>query len=179
MKPIIIYMALFSLLLMAGCSFIANANEDSKTSQAEPIYDVNIQTEIVEFEEYHITVHYPDTPNNQINQTIIDYVNQKKAAFKKESYKSLQENEVKSSHELHIDYEVLHQDHRFFVVQFEETMDVVPGEPVIKKTTINFDKKNGKRIELKDLFKEDLPYIDRLVEFTAGVLKKDEDHRQM
>ncbi|MGP4068594.1 polysaccharide deacetylase family protein [Halobacillus sp. B29] len=178
MKPIIIYMALFSLLLMAGCSFIANANEDSKTSQAEPIYDVNIQTEIVEFEEYHITVHYPDTPNNQINQTIIDYVNQKKAAFKKESYKALQENEVKSSHELHIDYEVLHQDHRFFVVQFEETMDVVPGEPVIKKTTINFDKKNGKRIELKDLFKEDLPYIDRLVEFTAGTLKKDGDYSE-
>ncbi|MGP4076186.1 polysaccharide deacetylase family protein [Halobacillus sp. K22] len=176
MKPIIIYMALLSLLLMTGCSFIANANGDSQKSTGEPIYDVKIQTEIIEYEEYHITIHYPDTPNNQINQAIIDYVNQKKAAFKKESYEALQKNEGKSSLELHIDYEVLHQDRRFFVVQFEETTDVVPGEPVVKKTIVNFDKENGKRIELNELFKQDLPYVDRLVEFTVEALKADENY---
>ncbi|KHE70798.1 polysaccharide deacetylase family protein [Halobacillus sp. BBL2006] len=175
MRRPIIYIGIVGLILLTACSFIANADESSdSTNSAAPLsYEVTMESDIVEFDEYHITIHYPQTPNNQINQTIIDYVNQRKAAFKKESYQSIQKHGKTKSHELHIDFEVLHQGSSFFVVRFEESMDV--GLPTLlhAQTIMNFDKKNGKRIEPDQLFKEDRNYVDQLAELTKEELMKE------
>ncbi|MBX0358004.1 polysaccharide deacetylase family protein [Halobacillus sp. Nhm2S1] len=167
MRQPIIYTILFVLLTASGCSFIANANEESgEKTDIQVMYDVNIETDISEFEEYHMTAHYPQTPNNQIDQTIIDYVNQQKALFKQESYKSKQKNDGSQAHELHIDFEVIHQNQRFFVVRFIETIDLGAGGVTTNQTIMNFDKKNGKALSLEELFKEDIYYVDRLHEWT-------------
>ncbi|GEN53414.1 polysaccharide deacetylase family protein [Halobacillus faecis] len=167
MRQPIIYTILFVLLTASGCSFIANANEESgEKTDIQVMYDVRIETDISEFEEYHMTAHYPQTPNNQIDQTIIDYVNQQKALFKQESYKSKQKNDGSQAHELHIDFEVIHQNQRFFVVRFIETMDLGAGGVMTNQTIMNFDKKNGKALSLEELFKEDIYYVDRLHEWT-------------
>ncbi|MYL49636.1 polysaccharide deacetylase family protein [Halobacillus litoralis] len=167
MRQPIIYTILFVLLTASGCSFIANANEESgeKTGN-QAMYDVSIETDISEFEEYHMTAHYPQTPNNQIDQTIIDYVNQQKALFKQESYKSKQKSAGSQSHELHIDFEVIHQNERFFVVRFIETIDLGKDGVVTNQTVMNFDKKKGKALSLEELFKEDIYYVDRLHDWT-------------
>lgn len=168
MRQPIIYTILFVLLTASGCSFIANANEESgkKKGKQAAMYDVSIETEINEFEEYHMTAHYPQTPNNQIDQTIIDYVNQQKALFKQESYKSKQKNNGDQAHELHIDFEVIHQNQRFFVVRFIETIDLGRGGVITNQTIMNFDKKNGKALSMEELFKEDIYYVDRLHDWT-------------
>ncbi|MGR9048358.1 polysaccharide deacetylase family protein [Halobacillus faecis] len=167
MRQPIIYTILFVLLTASGCSFIANANEESgeKTGN-QAMYKVSIETDINEYEEYHMTAHYPQTPNNQIDQTIIDYVNQQKALFKQESYKSKQKNDGNQSHELHIDFEVIHQNQRLFVVRFMETMDLGKDGVMTNQTVMNFDKKNGKALSLEELFKEDIYYVDRLHTWT-------------
>ncbi|QAS53187.1 polysaccharide deacetylase family protein [Halobacillus litoralis] len=174
MKQPILYMLLFTVLLSTGCSFIASANKDSEepASSESPVYQVTMETDIVEYDEFHITIHYPQTPNNQMNQTIVDYVNQQKTYFKQESYNSIQEGQSNESHELHIDFEVLHQNQRFFVVRFKETMDIGKDNPITDQTIMNFDKKNGKRLEVGELFKDDVYYVDRLSELTIEKLEK-------
>ncbi|MGI8313514.1 polysaccharide deacetylase family protein [Halobacillus mangrovi] len=175
MRRPILYIAILGLLLLTACSFIASADEsaDSSESTAQPSYEVTMETEIVEYEEYHITIHYPQTSNNKINQTIIDYVNQRKAAFKKESYQSIQEHGKAKSHELHIDFEVPHQGSSFFVVRFEETMDVGEPELIHDQTVMNFGKKNGKLIQLDQLFKNDRDYVEHLTKLTKEKLRDD------
>ncbi|ARI75933.1 polysaccharide deacetylase family protein [Halobacillus mangrovi] len=175
MRRPIIYIGIIGLLLLTACSFIASADEsvDSSDSTAQPTYEVTMETEIVEYEEYHITIHYPQTPNNQINQTIIDYVNQKKAAFKKESYQSIQEYGKTKSHELHIDFEIPHQGSSFFSVRFEETMDVGVPNIIHDQTVMNFGKKNGKRLQLDQLFKDNRHYVKHLAKLTKEKLRDD------
>lgn len=164
MRQPILYTLLFVMLTASGCSFIANANVDSEKQDSDrpAIFDVTIETEIDEYDEYHITIHYPQTPNNQIDQTLVDYVNRQKAKFKQESYQSKQQSGEDYSHELHIDFEVVHQNTRFFVVRFIETMDIGKEELVTNQTIMNFDKKTGKPVEVEELFKDDVYYVDQL-----------------
>ncbi|SFK40362.1 Peptidoglycan/xylan/chitin deacetylase, PgdA/CDA1 family [Halobacillus dabanensis] len=176
MKQPIIYTLLFVLLTASGCSFIANANEqpEKKVSDESSFYDVKMETKIEEYDAYHITIHYPQTSNNQIDQTIVDYVNQQKARFKKESYRSKRSSEVQGSHELHIDFEVIHQNARFFVVRFIETMDIGGEELITDQTVMNFDKKIGKNLNIGELFKDNIYYVDRLHEWTIEKLEENE-----
>ncbi|MBN8236159.1 polysaccharide deacetylase family protein [Halobacillus kuroshimensis] len=175
MRQPILYISLLVVLVVSGCSFIAKANEnDSKQSdETEPMYDIDMKTELVEHNEYHITIHYPQTTNNQLNQTIVDYVNQQKAGFKQASYQNKQSVEASESHELHVDFEMLYQDHRFFVVRFIETMDVGGNEVIQNQTVMNFDKKDGRRLELDELLNNDPEVLDELAALTEEALKEE------
>ncbi|UOQ95215.1 polysaccharide deacetylase family protein [Halobacillus shinanisalinarum] len=174
MKRLNVYIALLSLLLiLTACSFfIADANErsDKVSSESSNHYDVMMESEIEEYESYQITIHYPQTPNDQIDQIIIDYVNQKKDSFKKKSYEAVISSENKSAHELHIDYEVLYQDSEVFVVRFVEKTDIGQDQNVTR-TIMNFNKSNGKRLELKNLFKSDTNYVRALAKETNQQLE--------
>ncbi len=165
MRQPMIYIATFALVLLSACSFIANANNDpSKVEDNRPpTFEVDMVTDISEYKEYHMTIHYPQTPNNQIDQTIIDYTNQKKAAFKQKSYQALQNQEKTQSYELHVDFEILYQDRHFFVVRFIETMDVGKSEPLVEQTIMNFEKDKGNRLEPQELFKEEEYDLEKLV----------------
>lgn len=176
MKQPIVYTLLLALLTASGCSFIANANEqpNKKVSNESSFYDVTMESKIEEYDDYHITIHYPQTSNNQIDQTIVDYVNQQKARFKKESYKSKQLSEEQGTHELHIDFEVIHQNNRFFVVRFIETMDIGGEKVITDQTVMNFDKKIGKNLDMGELFKDNIYYVDRLHEWTIEKLGENE-----
>lgn len=171
MKQPIVYMASFALLFLTACTFIAKADEgEKKASASHPPYQVDIRTEIEELDEYHMTVHFPETPNNQIDQTIIDYINQKKAEFKQKSYQSFQEIGKARPHELHIDFEVLYQDGNFFVVRFIETMDVGRADISVEQTVMNFNKDQGNRIEVDEFFKENVNYVHKMADFAINEL---------
>ncbi|SEH47968.1 Peptidoglycan/xylan/chitin deacetylase, PgdA/CDA1 family [Halobacillus karajensis] len=171
MRQPIIYTILFIVLTATGCSFIASANEEpGEKDENLSIYEISMETDIDEDEEYYITAHYPQTPNNQIDQTIIDYVNKQKAYFKQESYQRNQQKNGGEVHELHIDFEVIHQDQRFFVVRFLETLDIGRDKMMTSQTIMNFDKKNGKALKVEELFKDDVYYVDRLHEWTKDQL---------
>ncbi|MFD2923535.1 polysaccharide deacetylase family protein [Halobacillus naozhouensis] len=168
MRRLNIYIALLSLLLiLTACSiFIADANEGSVKVASDPAsyYDVSMVSDIEEYEKYHITIHYPQTPNDQIDQVIIDYVNQKKDAFKKRSYEVVLTSEEQSVHELHIDFDVVYQNEKVFVVEFIETADVGQKQVDVSRTVMNFDKSSGKLLELKNLFKKDTNYKEVLAQ---------------
>ncbi|MCA1020797.1 polysaccharide deacetylase family protein [Halobacillus litoralis] len=176
MRQPILYISLLVVLVVSGCSFIAKANEnDSKQSdEIEPIYDIDMKTELVEHNEYHITIHYPQTVNNQVNQTIADYVNQQKADFKQASYQNKQSGESSESHELHVDFEMLYQDHRFFVIRFIETMDVGGSRVIKNQTVMNFDKKDGRKLDLDELTKNDPDVLDELAALTEEALSEEQ-----
>ncbi|MCA0971160.1 polysaccharide deacetylase family protein [Halobacillus litoralis] len=152
-----LYIITLSLLLVTGCSFIANANSssDEKGEDLQPEYHVDLATDITEFDEYHMTIHYPKTQNNKIDQMIIDYTNERKAEFKRKSYEALQNQDPKKAHELHIDFEVLHQDGAVFVVLFEEVIDLGTGNPIESQTVMNFDKDKGTLLKAEDFLRED------------------------
>ncbi|WP_163527572.1 polysaccharide deacetylase family protein [Halobacillus ihumii] len=176
MRRLNIYVALLSLLLiLTACSiFIADANEGSLKVTSDPAshYDVSMKSDIEEFEKYHITIHYPQTPNDQIDQVIIDYVNQKKDVFKKRSYKVVLNSEEQSVHELHIDYDIVYQDEKVFVVEFIETTDIGQKQADVSRTVMNFDKSSGKRLDLKNLFKKGTNYKKALLQETKEKLGK-------
>lgn len=176
MKPSFIYTSLISLILLTACSFIANADENSIKSEADrhSVYNVKMQSEIIEFEEYHITIHYPETPNDKINQMISDYVNQKIALFKQASYKAVKLNNKghAQSHELHVDFEVVYQDQQFFVVRFLETVDIGLSEIAKRQTVMNFYKKNGNRLDVDDLFKDSTNLLKEIQDLTEMELQK-------
>lgn len=161
MNQPIIYIFGIAVLFLSACSFIANANEDKdgKQSTKMPIYDVDIESDVEDYQDYHISIQYPDTPNNQIDQKITDYVNQRKAMFKQKSYLSTQEQEMDQPTELQINFEVIHQDHRYFNVRFLETMRIGSEEPIEMQTVLNFDKKTGSAIDMEKIFKADKDYL--------------------
>ncbi|MBH0230456.1 polysaccharide deacetylase family protein [Halobacillus yeomjeoni] len=175
MRQPIMYISIISLVLLAACSFLASANGTTVSQEVKEYseYDLDMKSEILEFEEYHITIHYPETPNTQINQTIIDYVNQIKSKFKQESYQAMQVMKSHSSHELHVDFEVLHESEQYFVIHFDETMDV--GYPDISKsrTIMNFKKENGQRLETEDLFNQEVDYLQALADLTNEKLEEE------
>ncbi|RWZ58850.1 hypothetical protein EQV77_07780 [Halobacillus fulvus] len=164
MKQSTLYITTIALLLLTACSFMASADEGQKKN-AEPYYDIEMKTDIVEYEEYHMTTHYPQTINNQINQTIKDYINQRESDFKQMSYHALSEGKESPSHELHIDFEVLHQDGFFFVVRFTEKIDV-GQEPIVSQEIMNFEKKSGNQVTNDQLFEEGADYSEALAEWT-------------
>lgn len=157
MRQSLIYIVTLTLMFLTACSFIANASSstDQNSDALQPEYEIDMATDISEFETYHMTIHYPQTPNNQIDQTIIDYKNEKKAQFKQKSYQALINQQTDKAHELHIDFDVIHQDEYFFVVRFTETTDLGEGAPITEQTIMNFDKEQGERLEIKDFLKED------------------------
>ncbi|WP_079477823.1 polysaccharide deacetylase family protein [Halobacillus salinus] len=164
MKQPLIYIVTLTLMFLTACSFIANASSsDQKRDTLQPEYEIDMATDITEFQAYHMTIHYPQTPNNQIDQTIIDYKNEKKAEFKQKSYQASRNQNAEKVHELHIDFDILHQDEYFFVVRFTETMDTGDGDPITTETIMNFGKEQGARLEIKDFFKdEQSEWIDEL-----------------
>ncbi|WP_101842266.1 hypothetical protein [Halobacillus sp. Marseille-P3879] len=160
-----IYLSLLSVVLLTACSFFmadANGSEDSRSAEQEP-YDIARKTETKDIEEYQVSVEYPQTRNDQIDQSIIDYVNQSKDAFKKESYESKMDSDTDQKHALDMKYDVLHEDERVFVVKFTETIDM-GDEQQERFTVLNFDKSSGKRLDLKHIFTEDDEYMKKLTQ---------------
>ncbi|MCP3027436.1 hypothetical protein [Halobacillus sp. A5] len=160
-----IYLSLLSVVLLTACSFmIADANDsgEAASDKQEP-YKITRETETKDIKEYLFSIEYPQTRNDQIDQSIIDYVNQAKDAFKKESYDA----KLKNSHQKHtldVTYDILHEDERVFVVKFTEKMDMGNQPEQEKYTVLNFDKSNGKRLDLDHIFTEDKEYLDTLNE---------------
>ncbi|MFQ3545263.1 polysaccharide deacetylase family protein [Halobacillus rhizosphaerae] len=161
MKEPIIYLSLLSVLLLSACSFIATANENNAKKSAPSHFKVSMETEVEQFEGYQLTIHYPQTPDSQINQTIIDYVNQKKASFKKQSFQTSVKQNNHEIHELNINFEVLYENASVFVVRFSEKLHMEKQKEVTQ-TIMNFDKENGKRLELDQIFQKDKEYYDLL-----------------
>ncbi|UOQ45212.1 polysaccharide deacetylase family protein [Halobacillus salinarum] len=113
-----------------------------------------METDIEQFSDYQVTIHYPQTPNSQVNQTIIDYVNQRKNTFKKESFQASDVQKDNNPHELHVNFHVLYEDSNVFVVRFDERTEWGSSRSKKTMTMMNFDKTTGTQIKLTDLFKE-------------------------
>ncbi|SIS40581.1 polysaccharide deacetylase family protein [Salimicrobium flavidum] len=140
-------------ILLSGCSFMTNAGDgkDMKTVSKENYedYNANVETKIETFDDLYIVMHYPETPNDQIDQTLLDYVNEQRSDFKKESYGRVQGEGVSAVQELHIGYDVIHEDPETYVVKFKETVTWGEGREKSDETIFHFGKSNGKRLSLQ------------------------------
>ncbi|GGF20895.1 hypothetical protein GCM10010954_19550 [Halobacillus andaensis] len=168
-----IYLSILSVVLLTACSFmIADANDaqDSSSNKQEP-YSVTSKKEMKDIEEYQYSIEFPQTPNDQIDQSIIDYVNQLKDTFKKESYEAKVNRNNHQKHSLAVGYDVLFEDEQVFVVKFTEVMEM--GENVSREsqTVLNFDKSNGKRLDLNHIFTEDAQYLETLTKLANEKVK--------
>ncbi|WP_173918441.1 hypothetical protein [Halobacillus sp. Marseille-Q1614] len=154
MNPINIYLSLLGVILLAACSIsMADTNNESKgaASAGATPFEVITENEHEKLEAYEISIHYPQTPNDQIDQSVIDYVNQVKDYFKKKSYEAAKDE----MHSLKVDYDVLHEDERLFVVKFTEVIDVGTKQKEETIAILNFDKNKGKRLDLNNIFSVD------------------------
>ncbi|MFC7062514.1 hypothetical protein [Halobacillus seohaensis] len=161
MNSFYIYLSLLSVVLLSACSFIkADATDPSSEASAskEKSYEVMNKKETEKLTEYEISIDYPQTPNDQINQSIIDYVNQMKDSFKKISY----EANSNEKHNLNTNYNVLYEDEHIFVVKFTGKIDTGDDSPKEIQEVLNFDKSKGKRLNLEHIFSEDNDYLLKL-----------------
>ncbi|SDJ32953.1 polysaccharide deacetylase family protein [Salimicrobium halophilum] len=145
-------------LLLGGCSFMADAGEKDgiQTVKANDYedYDANIETKIEMFDDLSIVMHYPETPNDQVDQTVLDYLNGKRSVFKKESYQRVQKNGISALQELHVDYEIVYEDPDTYVIKFKETETWGKNRKETDETYLHFNKSNGKRLTLSHFLKE-------------------------
>ncbi|WP_082232527.1 hypothetical protein [Halobacillus massiliensis] len=152
MNPINIYLSLLGVILLAACSITMADTDNNKTSTASGAapYQIITEHEQEEMEAYEISIDYPQTPNDQIDQSVIDYVNLAKDVFKKKSYEAAKDKR----HSLKVDYDILHEDERLFVVKMTEVIKV-GSQPEKTMTILNFDKNKGKRLDLNSIFSVD------------------------
>ncbi|MCP3031023.1 hypothetical protein LF817_06665 [Halobacillus sp. A1] len=161
-----IYLSLLSVVLLTACSFIiADANDQkASSSQKKEPYEITTKEETERIEEYHVSIDYPQTPNDQIDQSIIDFVNQSKEKFKKISYKAHEKQNSEVTHEFSVSYDVLYEDEHVFVVKFNQSILTGDNSPVNFDSVLNFDKSKGKRLALEDIFTKDEQHVKHLTE---------------
>ncbi|WP_347862101.1 hypothetical protein U0355_02580 [Salimicrobium sp. PL1-032A] len=143
--------------------------DDVQTVKADDFeeYETNIETNIEVFDNLSIVMHYPETPNDQVDQTVLDYLNGKRSEFKKESYERIRKEDDVSVQELHIDYEVHYEDPDTYVVRFIETETSQGGRQETEETYLHFSKANGKRLFLSHFLEKD-KMMDLLGTYASG-----------
>lgn len=149
-------------ILMSGCSFMANAGEEK---EKEPVkkenyekYEADIETKVEKFDKLSIVMHYPETPNDQIDQTVLDYVNEQRSDFKKDSYERVKKKGISAVQELHVDYDIVYEDSATYVVKFNETVTWGEKRKAFDETVLHFEKSNGKKLSLTHFLRSENDY---------------------
>ncbi|WP_181347660.1 polysaccharide deacetylase family protein [Thalassobacillus sp. CUG 92003] len=157
MKQSLVYITVTMLMILGSCSYLDKNNQKEVTAtghdKAAP-FEINIESKIEEYPDYHLAVHYPETSNDQINQRVKDYVNQQISEFKKESYNLKQEAQTDRNYELNIDFSVVYLNDQFFVVQFDNEKKYGQDKTESSKKVMNFDRDKGKQLVIEDFFRD-------------------------
>ncbi|MFD1019949.1 polysaccharide deacetylase family protein [Thalassobacillus hwangdonensis] len=173
MKNTLLYISLIVVVFLTACSFmIANADEENskKADKAKPL-KLGIGSIIEEYDAFNLAVHYPITEVSRVDQTMLDHVKKRISAFKQESYRVKKEGEKDDVHELHIDFELLQTDGKFFVVRFDEEAVMGESDRTLNTTVINYDVKKGSKLSLDDVFKNKSEALQFISSYTNDYLK--------
>ncbi|MBM7551919.1 polysaccharide deacetylase family protein [Thalassobacillus pellis] len=157
-KPFIIYLSLVVLLVLTACSMMVANTKDSESRltnlEKSEQFKIDIDSIIEEYDEYRLAVHFPETSNDHLNQVVLDYINKQIADFKQKSYQRNKKMEGDFPHELNIEYEILYLKGSLLGVEFTEKASFKREQTLIEKTILNYDLKNGERLQFKNLFKQ-------------------------
>ncbi|MGM9924386.1 MAG: polysaccharide deacetylase family protein [Bacillus sp. (in: firmicutes)] len=161
MKKRLVVLSL-ATLLTTGCGEKAietlnnyrNNDEHVQTYIKDSKYpDLEIESEIGEYDDYKYAIHFPRTEQEDINKVIKQLVTDHKQAFIDKA--SHIETDSGYFSELLLDYNVTNLSDHILSIVFTSS-ETIYGEDNTKNVyTLNFDRKSGKQIDLKSLLNDE------------------------
>lgn len=153
-KPVIL--ALIFMLFTTACVGKEKAEGNEKkvdshiqTYVKESRYpNMEIETEIGEYDEYKYAIHFPRTKQDEINTKIKSFIDQQKQDFFNQAKKIKPKNNDFS--ELLLDYDITHLSDTLVSIVFTNNQNIAKKESKETKYTLNFDLNSGKQIISND-----------------------------
>lgn len=111
--------------------------------------EIEIESEIGEYEKYKYAIHFPKTTLSNINQSLKQFVIQQKEDFLAEA-KSLKITNDNYS-ELLIDYKITYLSDQILSIIFRNSTKLVGKQEKEQIMTFNFDRKTGQQMKIESL----------------------------
>lgn len=160
------------ILFLGTAGYIVKANSTEKKTasiQTDQTYpNVEIQTLVKDLTDGGYAISYPSFGKKEIDQYIQAYVTDQVAHYEKK----LKKLSKKKKSELTITYKIVHYSKQTLSIVFDEYESVNGEKGTSSLKTFTFDLPAQKQMTLKNLFKEDANYLDRLSAISYAELKK-------
>lgn len=174
-KVIMGLLGFFMLLMLGACQGQTvqgvekeeNKMKSKVTSSEHP--DIQIESKIIESENYQYAVHFPKMLSDKWNDEMERWKEEKIKNFEQE----VQELEIPDQqwpYELHIDFEIFDATDSFISVKFNESKFLGGAHTEETTFTYNFDREKKQFVFLADLFKHKSNYLQLLSELSYGKL---------
>ncbi len=122
---------------------------------------IHVVSKIAEYKNYQYAIHYPKIEAEIWNKEMKTWVKKKVQEFEDE-VTTLSTPDQRWPYELHIDFEIFDLTDEIISVKFNESKFLGGAHTEERTFTYNFDRKDGKFIELAHLFKERSNYLKLL-----------------
>lgn len=175
MKFKLVVLLLATVLLTAGCAEKTindkNADDHIQTYVKNSTYpELEIETEIGEYDTYKYAIHFPRSKQENINKVIKQLVTAQKEDFIQAAMKVTPKKD--SFSELLLDYKVTNISDTLLSIAFTHNENIYGQESKKQVYTVNFDRKSGKPITLTDLFTDDTS-LQKLARLSQNVILQD------
>ncbi|WP_019243377.1 MULTISPECIES: polysaccharide deacetylase family protein [Bacillus] len=111
--------------------------------------NMEIETEIGEYDKYKYAIHFPRTKQKQINLTIREFIKEHKKQFLNDAQKIQPKGNDYS--ELLLDYDITHLSDNIISIVFNNNVKLAGKESTERNYTLNFQLNSGKQISLEEL----------------------------
>lgn len=156
MKWIITIFLVLTLLVTTVCVVhytypqAASDTEHIKSYVKESAYpEIEIESEIGEYEKYKYAIHFPKTTDLNINQILKQFVSQQKEDFLAEAKKLNITN--KNYSELMIDYKITYLSDQILSIVFHNSTKFAGLQEKEYITSFNFDRQTGQQLKIESL----------------------------
>ncbi|WP_042352950.1 polysaccharide deacetylase family protein [Bacillus massiliigorillae] len=157
MKFKLVILLLVATLFTVGCAekTIGNKEDDhiQKYVKDSKYPELEIETEIGEYDTYKYAIHFPRTDQEDVNSVIKHLVAKQKKTFVSQAKKTKTDKGTFS--ELLLDYKITNLSDTLLSIVFSSSKNIYGQESHKQMYTLNFDRKTGKQIKLKNLLTDD------------------------
>lgn len=176
MKMKLFILSLVVTLLMTACTGGAKENEADRESHIQTYLkeskfpDIEIETEVGEYDDYKYAIHFPRTKQPEINQQIKSFITKHKTDFLNK-IKNLQPEKGNFS-ELLLDYNITHLSDNLLSIVFSSSVHLAGENSTNYVHALNFDRKQGKQIKLEHLLADDSS-LQKIAEISQDKVMQD------
>lgn len=173
---LLLTLVIFSSMLFSGCQNeflnapIAYIDESNYLKSVEKSEDPGIKTLIEYTENYTLSVHYPVTGFRFIDQSLVQFVENRMALYHQEIAQNLEQSDELTPYELHLTFETIHRSNRHITFFYIENKYIGGLQNSQELFTFNFNLDTQRELGLKDLFEPNEPFLDALSELSYDAI---------
>ncbi|MEH6940865.1 polysaccharide deacetylase family protein [Bacillus sp. JJ722] len=169
MKFKLVVLLLLATLLAVGCTEKTIGSKKYVKDSKYP--EMEIETEIGEYDTYKYAIHFPRTKQEDVNNVIKKLVTEQKNGFITEAGKVKTKKDTYS--ELLLDYKITNLSDTLLSIVFTSNENIYGKDNSKKVYTLNFDRKTGKQIQLEDMLVDDSS-LQKIARLSQNQILQDE-----